>query len=534
MSFTCKPGIAAGMALTFGAVSALAAPPNILFIAVDDLKPALGCYGDSRAITPHIDGLADKGLVLQNAHCQQAVCGPSRASILTGLLPDRTGVRDLETRMRDVHPDVLTLPQHFKNSGYFTRSMGKIFDGRSCDGWDTQDIPSWSVPHSGAKGTRCLGHYADGAAFRAVEEARRSGTWDESKIGTILALKKIGYFPSTEMADVPDDGYDDGALAKLAAGTLEDLAKKQEPFFLAVGFARPHLPFVAPKKYWDLYDRNKIGLAPFRDHADGAPAFSYHPSGELRGYSDIPAVPGNGTPPPLSEEKQRELIHGYYAATSYVDAQIGVVLDKLSELGLADNTIVVLWGDHGWHLGDHGLWCKHSVLEQATRSPLIFRWPQRSDAKRVSTSPVEFVDVFPTLADMAGLKIPPGLDGRSLVPLFDDAGTLEHLPARSQFQRKLKNDAPAMGYSIRSGRHRWTEWRQTNYAENDYSGPVVATELYDYETDPLETKNLAGKPETAEIERELRAEFRKRFPYLAADGASAGPAGKSPSAAPSP
>lgn len=513
--------IGAGMTLICGAVSSFAASPNILFIAVDDLKPAMGCYGDTRVFTPNMDRLASSGLVLLTAHCQQAVCGPSRASLLTGMLPDRTGVRDLQTRMRDIDPGVLTLPQFFKNSGYFVQGMGKIYDGRCTDGWDTQDIPSWSTPLSNARGTRCIGYYADEAAFRAVEEAKRSGTWEGEKIGTILALKKIRYFPSTENADVPDDGYDDGALAKLAASTLEKLAKKPEPFFLAVGFARPHLPFVAPKKYWDLYDREKIDLAPFRNHAEGAPEFSYHPSGELRGYSDIPGVPDKGNPLPISDAKQRELIHGYYAATSYVDAQIGVVLDKLDELGLADDTIVVLWGDHGWHLGDHGLWCKHSVLEQATRSPLIFRWPQRSREKRVSATPVEFVDVFPTLADMAGLKIPPGLDGRSLVPLFDEAAKFELLPARSQFQRKLENDAPGMGYSIRTERYRWTEWRQTNYPANDYSGPVVATELYDYINDPLETKNLAGTPGVAGIEREVRAKFRKRFPYLADGDADA-------------
>ncbi|MBC8041191.1 MAG: sulfatase [Opitutaceae bacterium] len=513
--------IAAGMAWFCGAVSAFAAPPNVLFIAVDDLKPALGCYGDTQAITPHMDRLAKSGLVLLNAHCQQAVCGPSRASLLTGRLPDRTGVRDLQTRMRDVHPDLLTLPQHFKNSGYFVQGMGKVFDGRSSDGWDTQDIPSWSTPLLNARGTRCIGHYADESAFRAVADAKKAGTWDGDKIGAIMGLKKIGYFPSVEMADVPDDGYDDGALAKMAARTLETLAKKSEPFFLAVGFAKPHLPFVAPKKYWDLYNRERIDLAPFREHAEGAPKFSYHHSGELRGYSDIPGVPAKGGPLPLTDEKQRELIHGYYATTSYVDAQIGLVLDKLDQLGLKDDTIVVLWGDHGWHLGDHGLWCKHSVLEQATRAPLIFRWPQRLKEKRVNSTPVEFVDVFPTLADMAGLKTPAGLDGRSLVPLFKDASKFESLPARSQFQRPLENNAQRMGYSIRTERYRWTEWRQTNYTAGDYSGPVVAEELYDYETDPLETKNLAGTPERVGLEKELREKFRARFPYLGAGVAAA-------------
>lgn len=513
-----KTNLLTGVALLCGAVSSFAVQPNILFIAVDDLKPALGCYGDARAITPSIDRLADSGLVLRNAHCQQAVCGPSRASILTGRLPDRTGVRDLKTRMRDVHLDILTLPQYFRSQGYFTQSLGKIYDGRCVDGWNTQDLPSWSAPHANAKGTGCLGYYANEAAFQAAEAAKKAGTWDESKGGPIPALKKIGYFPSTEMMDVPDDTYDDGALAKLATRTLDKLAKGGEPFFLAVGFARPHLPFVAPKKYWDLYDRDQIDLAPFRRHAEGAPAFSYHPSGELRGYSDIPSSPLNNDPLPLSEEKQRELIHGYYAATSYVDAQIGVVLDKLDQLGLADNTIVVLWGDHGWHLGDHGLWCKHSVLEQATRSPLIFRWPQRSTKKLASDTPAEFLDVFPTLAEMAGLPLPPGLDGRSLVPLFGDAAGLEPLAARSQFQRGLEDGAEGMGYSIRTGRYRWTEWRRTNYSQNDYSGPVVATELYDYETDPLETQNLAGTPQTAEVERELRAQLRARFPYLGKAG----------------
>lgn len=504
--FSHIPKIVTGMALFCGVTSAFSAAPNVLFIAVDDLKPALGCYGDTRVFTPHMDRLASSGLVFLNAHCQQAVCGPSRASLLTGVLPDRTGVRDLETRMRDVHPDLLTLPQHFKNNGYFTRSMGKIFDGRNSDGGDTQDAPSWSVPHTNVTGAASIGYYAGAEAFRVVGRAKEAGVWDESR-GVVPALAKIGYLPPTENADVHDDAYSDGALALTAARTLEELAARREPFFLAVGFVRPHLPFAAPKRYWDLYERERIDLAPFRNHAEGAPEFSYHPSGELRSYTGIPS---RDDPRPFPDELQRELIHGYYAATSYVDAQIGVVLDKLDALGLADNTIVVLWGDHGWHLGDHGLWCKHSVLEQATRSPLIFRWPQRSREKRVSSAPVEFVDVFPTLTEMAGLPVPAGLDGRSLALLFDDGAALEALPARSQFQRGLDH----MGYSIRTERYRWTEWRRTDYPANDYSGPTVATELYDYETDPLETKNLAGSPEMAGIERELRMRFRERFPYL--------------------
>lgn len=499
------------LSLVGGAAALFAAPPNVLFIVVDDLKPVLGCYGDTRVFTPHIDRLATRGLVLVNAHCQQAVCGPSRASLLTGMLPDRTGVRDLETRMRDVHPDLLTLPQHFKNNGYFTRSMGKIFDGRNSDGADTQDAPSWSVPHVNVAGTRSIGYYAGENAFRAVEAAKREGTWDESR-GVVGALAKINYLPSTESANVPDEAYGDGALARAAASALGELAEQRKPFFFAVGFTRPHLPFAAPKKYWDLYGRDTIELAPFREHAEGAPALAYHSSGELRGYSDIPP---RDDPRPLSDEKQRELIHGYYAATSYVDAQIGLVLHKLDELGLAETTIVVLWGDHGWHLGDHGLWCKHTVLEQATRSPLIICWPQRMREKRVSPTTVEFVDVFPTLAEMAGLETPPGLDGRSLVPLFNDNAAFAALPARSQFQRGLDH----MGYSIRTERYRWTEWRRTHYSANDYSGPVVATELYDYATDPLETKNLAGSPGVAEVERELRARFRERFPHLSAIGA---------------
>jgi iduronate 2-sulfatase len=511
------PKIATGLALICGAVSGFAASPNILFIVVDDLKPAMGCYGDEHVLTPNMDRLANSGLVLLNAHCQQAVCGPSRASLLTGLLPDRNGVRDLRTRMRDVHPDVVTLPEYFKHNGYYTQGMGKVFDGRNCDGPDTQDVPSWSVPYSMVTGLRSVGYYAGEAAHQAVSDAKRNGTWDSS-IGEIPALEKIGYLPATECADVPDDAYGDGEIAKLAARTLGELANNKTPFFLAVGFTRPHLPFAAPKKYWDLYDREKIELAPFRDHAEGAPEFSYHPSGELREYTDIPP---RSDPRPLPDAKQRELIHGYYAATSYVDAQIGVVMDKLDALGLAEDTIVVLWGDHGWHLGDHGLWCKHTVLEQATRAPLIFRWPQRLREKRFSATPVEFVDVFPTLADMAGLGIPAVLDGRSLTPLFTDAGaaTFASLPARSQFQRKLANGDPCMGYSIRTERYRWTEWRQTDYAANNYTGPTVATELYDYEADPLETKNLAGTPKLAGVERELRARFRERYPYLSADTA---------------
>ena len=438
-----------------------AVKPNVLFIAIDDLKPMMGCYGDREIKTPNIDRLAKSGLVCMNNHCQKAVCGPSRASLLTGMRPDYTKVWDLKTRMRDVNPDILTIPQYFKQNAYTSIGMGKILDYRCCDGYSTQDKVSWSKP------------------FMQVEDGK-------------YALKKTdpdNKKPSIECADVSDNDYFDGRLADKAVEVIEGLSKSDVPFFLAVGFKKPHLPFTAPKKYWDMYDREQFKIHPFQERSKNAPDIGYHNFSEMRnGYSDIPKE-GD-----LSVEKQLELIHGYHASVSFVDAQVGKVLDELKRRRLAENTIVVLWGDHGWHLGDHGLWCKHTNFEQATRSPLIFRAPGIK-AKGKTSSPTEFIDIFPTLCELSGLPVPSHLQGVSLKPLFGNPEKVLKEAAVSQFQCGSK----IMGYAFRDRRYRYLVWQKKKFYEGEIGGPIHAEVLYDYEKDPMETVNVAKEPEYKEV-----------------------------------
>jgi arylsulfatase A-like enzyme len=468
--------------------------PNILFIIVDDLKPVPGCYGNTDLITPGIDKLASKGVVFDNSYCQQAVCAPSRISVFTGMRPDRTKVRDLHTDMRKMNPDIVTLPQFLKRKGYETVGLGKLMHGARGN-----DPRSWTIPYKEdkdlnyAKGYTypVLGHYQNTEVRSAFGEA---GKLNLKRKQTMAFLRKKGLLPSTECMDVPDDAYSDGAIAEKGIKLLEKLSKKNKPFFLALGFHKPHLPFVAPKKYWDMYDRDKISLAPFRKHAANSPAYAYTNWGELRNYSDIPKT-GQLTP-----DKQKELIHGYWASVSYSDAQVGKVIDKLEELGLDDNTIIVLWGDHGWHLGDHGMWCKHTNFEQATKAPLIFAAPGMAKGKHATTM-AEFVDIFPTLIDYAGFNVPPHLEGKSLVTALKDPEKQIQDYALSQFFRGTDK----MGYTMRTKRYRITLWLKGDFKAHDlFRDPaIIAVELYDYEKDPMETVSLADDPAYATIVKEL-------------------------------
>ena len=346
--------------LAFAAGAAHADPPrkmNVLFIAVDDLKPALACAGDPHARTPNIDKLAAHGTVFNRAYCQQAVCSPSRSSLLTGRRPDTTKVYDLVTHFRDALPDVVTLPQHFKNNGYYTHGVGKIYH----PGYN--DEPTWSVPWEGTKGR----NFGPGGQKLLGELKAKAPGQDRSKVRGL----------PVEAPEVADESLNDGWTASRAIEILESRKAEEGPFFLAVGFLKPHLPFVAPKAYWDLYDPAKLPVAESADPPQDAPRFAPQFGGELRAYHDIPK---SG---PLPAETARELVHGYYAALSYMDAQVGRVLDALEDRGLADRTVVILWGDHGWHLGDHGMWCKHTNYERATRAALVMSVPgQKGPAAR--------------------------------------------------------------------------------------------------------------------------------------------------------
>jgi iduronate 2-sulfatase len=516
------------LALSMAASTTLTAQsrPNVLFIAVDDLKPVLGCYGDQLVKTPNIDRLAKRGTVFMQNYCQQAVCGPTRASLMTGMRPDYTKVWDLKTRMRDVNPGILSLPQYFITQGYSTQGIGKIYDPRCVD--KELDTPSWSVPYykssdeyiSKKTGKPELGYQltATKALIRKYRvEGESKGLKGAELNDYIQKLVK----PSVECADVPDNAYNDGSNALKAKAILSQLARDNKPFFFAVGFSKPHLPFVAPKKYWDIYKRDEMPVAPFQQKAKNSPDMAYHTAAELYVYSDIPPVSSFSDQKvglDLPIDKQRELIQGYYAATSYTDAQVGILLDALDSLGLSKNTIIVLWGDHGWHLGDHNLWCKHTNFEQATHAPLLISapWIQPSKTK----SPSEFVDIFPTLCDLSGVAIPDHLDGKSLVPVMKNPAISVKEFSVSQYPRtrdKLDterlgwSDGQFMGYSIRTQRYRYTIWLKDSYRSyKPFSkNLVVASELYDYEKDPNETVNVAAEKEYASVSKDLNEKMER-------------------------
>jgi iduronate 2-sulfatase len=437
--------------------------PNVLFIAVDDLRTSLGCYGDTLVKSPHIDRFAATARRFDHAYAQQAVCGPSRTSLLTGRLPDNTRVWHNRNLFRDTQPDIVTLPQHLKNHGYHTVSLGKIFSGDERE----LDPPSWSEP-----------------------EILKQKGWKNSVLGDSGGE---GKGPAWEAADVPDEGYPDGKLARLAVEKLTGLQSGGKPFFLAVGFFKPHLPFNAPKRYWDLYDPATFDLKDDGQRVKGISEHAHHSHRELGGYRDMPKDEH------LDAATTRTLRHGYHACVSHTDAQIGKLLAALDQLGLAQNTIVVLWGDHGWSLGEKDRWCKGTTFERDTRVPLLIRTPGLLAPGAAASGLVELVDVFPTLAELASLPAPQGLDGRSLVPMLADPQSPGREAVLSQFARPFSANTPEfMGYSLRTATHRYTRWITWSARQ------LVAEELYDYTTGPstrqdgafgIEQENIATHAE---------------------------------------
>jgi arylsulfatase A-like enzyme len=483
------PAIVAIALLSFASAQAAERKPNVLFIAVDDMRPELGCYGNKVVKSPNIDRLAARGTVFNHAYCSQAVCSPSRTAIMTGLRPDTTKVWDLETHFRVAQPDCITLPQHFKANGYYCSALSKIYHAGLEDG------RSWNEPHWYPKGRAVdtdpvdwtkqiiTRHSVDTQEYAAKSQPDAA---DNDKPGKKGKAGKGG--PAFEVSAKPDDELPDGATAAEAVKRLHTLKSKGQPFFLAVGFLKPHLPFVAPKKYWDLYDPNTIPL-PAIDHLPtGAPEFAGHNNSELHNYQGVPKEN------PIPADFAKTLRHGYYACISYTDTQIGRVLDALEKEGLADNTIIVMWGDHGWQLGDHGLWHKHTNFELAARAPLLISVPKQKTAGQKCEAPVEFVDVYPTLAELCGLPTPKRLAGRSLKPFIENPSTPMSKIALSQYPRSAgKAGGAVMGYSIRDERWRLTLWRERTGSK------IVATELYDEKNDPAETVSVHDKPENKTI-----------------------------------
>lgn len=464
--------------------------PNVLFIAVDDLKPVLGCYGDKIAKTPNMDKLAARGMLFEKAYVNQAVCAPSRNSLMLGIRPQTMGLYDLKTYFRDipVYSNVVSMGQAFMKNGYEAQSLGKIYHA------SLNDKASWSVPSWEAKGET----YAI--------EGNRAPVGD--KKGT-----------ATEAGDVPDNYYQDGKIAEEAVARLRQFkAKPDQPFLLMVGFHKPHLPFVSPKKYWDQFKPEDFALAEFRTAPGGAPAYALGESNEILQYQKLPV-----DKLPFPDDFARHLIHGYYAATSYTDAQIGKVVAALDELGLAENTFIVLWGDHGWHLGDHGKWCKHTNYEQATRIPVMISGPGIKQGQR-TVALIETVDLYPTLMELTGQAMPEtgipsmGIDGKSLVPILMDPKQKVNEYVFHAYPRAEKagdTKRKLIGRAVRNDRYRLVEWKEPGEPADK-----AAVELYDYQVDPLEKKNLAQEnPELVAQLRAILAKLPEAKPQMSDEGA---------------
>lgn len=512
--------------------------PNILFIAIDDLRPELGAYGSDIAITPNIDKLAEDGLLFNRAYAQQAICSPSRASLMTGARPETIGVIENYAYFRDLNPDIVTLPQYLKNNGYETVNVGKIYHKPA---FSDPEL-SWSKKPAIEKMSIEPSNTPGGFALPENQKMFRDNKADMiAKYGKDAASKGLGKGPAYEKADVPDYFYEDGYNAELAIETLRDLKEKQpdKPFFMGVGFKKPHLDWLAPKKYWDMYNPEDIKLASQKTAPENGAEMGLHPSFELRVRSGIPK---KGI---INDSLARVLKHAYLSSVTYIDAQIGKVINSLEKLGLRENTIIMLWSDHGWHLGEMGIWGKATNYEISTRVPLIVWSPEMNNQVRGKKTDalVELVDMYPTLAEMSGLPIPDNLEGQSFVPLLSDPQQQWKKAAFSQFpspalrewaanplsegmretyfgplivevekrikeQQKEKWDRKLfennlMGYAMRTDRYRIIVWK--DYKKKDEK--PIFIELYDHHTDPNETVNIAE--ENSEVVKDLLIQFEK-------------------------
>ncbi|MBU2905359.1 sulfatase [Arenibacter algicola] len=508
--------------------------PNILFIAIDDLRPELGCYGSDIAISPNIDALAANGLMFNNAYCQEAICSPSRASLMTGARPESIQVIENFTYFREQNPDIITLPQHFWANGYETVYTGKIYHNKEFgDGklsWSRKpvevDNPKGNFGFKLPENQKMQKENAAAMVAKYGENALRNG---------------LGKGPAYEFADFADNEYEDGHNTDLAIATMKDMLEKNpnKPFFLGLGMKKPHLDWVAPKKYWDLYDQEKIKLAEHEEAPKDGATMGLHASFELRARADIPK---KGS---IDKELAINLKQAYLACVSYVDAQIGRMLSALDEAGVRDNTIIILWSDHGWHLGDMGIWGKATNYEIATRVPLIISTPDMPIGMRgkKTNALVELVDMYPTLCDLAGVSLPAHLEGQSFAPLLSDPGRDWKKAVFSQFPTPALREWAAnplskgmretsfgplieeveesikaqqgdkwnrdlfenhlMGYAMRTDNYRFVVWK-------DYTDPEakpIFFELYDHQKDPSETINIAaGNPVLVD---ELLRQFNK-------------------------
>lgn len=444
--------------------------PNVLVFYVDDLRAELGCYGSETAITPNIDKLASDGVMFNKAYTQQAICAPSRMSTLTGLRPETLGIYSIFTPLRKVHKDVVSMPQLFNKNGYKTVSIGKVYHHGS------DDKKEWSVYFQKEPNT-----YNDPKNIAIIEQLKKEGK----------NLKG----PAFDYADVNDEAYKDGRAAKYAIETLEKL--KDDKFLMFIGLSKPHLPFNAPKKYWDLYDKSKFEI-PSREKPEGVYRLALTNWGELKGYHGIPKA-GD-----LDDDLTRDLIHGYHASVSYIDAQIGKVMQTLNDLDLRKNTMIVFMSDHGYKIGEYGAWCKHSNMEIDTRVPLIISREtnyKKRKAGKTSDALVENVDLFSTLIDICGFE---GIasDGKSLVPVIDNPNQKWDPVATSVYARGKK----FMGVTATDGQWRYTEWRDSKTHE------ILGAELYKHKDNLLSFVNLSGNESYSEVESKMKKLLEIQFP----------------------
>ena len=464
-------------------------PLNFIHIIMDDLRTeGLSAYGDSAIVTPNIDRLAREGVTFDRAYANFPSCGASRASMLTGLRPAQKRFVRYDARIDKDAPGVTTLPHLLKDNGYLTLSFGKIIHARG-DTDDAWSVPPWDAKYSSENKTSYMNYNKKENIESFLSSCKKK---------KICSPAGGGRGPRYEWADVPDTAYNDGKTAVAAITALEELSEAKMPFYLAVGFVKPHLPFNAPTKYWDLYDRDKIEMSPMPDKPRDAPDQAWHKSGELREWYSGDGIPDTATRwiDNVPSDTSRILRHGYYASTSYADAQMGKVLDAIDRLGLSDNTVVIFTGDHGFSLGDHTMWNKHSLFTLTTQSPLIIRKPGGEAGKNVE-GVVEYLDIYPTVTDLAGLSGPKHLEGESL------AKTLDNVSAQTKSAIFTRYHA---GENIHTDRYSYSAW---------FNGERITEHmLYDHEKDPLETVNEANNPEyrvvMTDLQKQLKAHIKQR------------------------
>lgn len=509
MSGLAAAGLAAG-ALAPGLHPATAATAaaqsgqkrlNVLFIAADDMRPQLGCYGDPTIKSPNLDRLAQSGLLFKHAYCQQALCSPSRISLLSGRYPSSTRIFTIGPELRSTMPDIVTLPQHFKNNGYFCRSLGKIYHV-GLDDADSWSVPSFQskAPRYGPEGRKVVQELTAGMrkAGKKATKKKKMNAWQAKNANRVFG-------PAFEAPNVGDNELLDGDCCTHAIAAMRELvAKPGQPFFLAVGFANPHVPWVAPKKYWDLYDEAALPMADNQFVPREAPAFAARTGQDFYSYSNVPKDKV------LSEPFKHQCLHGYLAAISYVDAQVGRLLDALEELKLRENTIVIFWGDHGYYMGEHGWWgSKHNNYEGATNAPLMISVPGQKSAGQKAEGLVEFVDIAPSLTELCGLPKNEGFQGASFVPMIQDPTARIKEAALSFYPMGAQ-----LGNAMRTERYRYVEWL-------DRDGKLVGRELYDHQADPKENQNIAEHPENKAVLEQLAAQLARlgrRTPGRLRDG----------------